>query len=58
MSLEEFCKAIGVENRGSWEETRADSNQELVAFWHSISVNSHDRLNRGKFTHIQHPSLR
>jgi hypothetical protein len=58
MSLEEFCKAIGVENRGSWDETRADSNQELVAFWHSISVNSHDRLNRGKFTHIQHPSLR
>ena len=58
MSLEEFCKAIGVENRGSWDETRADSNKELVAFWHSISVNSHDRLNRCKFTHIQHPSLR
>ena len=58
MSLEEFCKAIGVENRGSWDETRVDSNAELVAFWHSIFVNSPDRLNRGKFTHIQHPSLR
>ena len=58
MSLDEFCKAIRVENTGSWEETRVDSNQELVAFWRSISVNIPDRLNRGKFTHIQHPGLR
>ena len=58
MSLGEFCNAIGVENSGSWSETRADTNHELVEFWHTISVNSHDRLNRGKFTHIQHPSLR
>ena len=58
MSLDEFCNAIGVANTGSWEETGADSNPELVNFWHSVSVNSLDRLNRGKFTHIQHPSLR
>ena len=58
MSLEEFCNAIGVANTRSWNETGADSNSELVEFWHFISVNSHDRLNRGKFTHIQHPSLR
>ena len=58
MSLGDFCNAIGVENTGSWNEIGADSNPELVAFWHSITVSSHDRLNRGKFTHIQHPSLR
>ena len=32
MSLEEFCKAIRVQNTGSWDETRADTNQELVNF--------------------------
>ena len=58
MSLVEFCNAIGVANAGSWGETGADSNAELVNFWHSISVGSLDRLIRGKFTHIQHPSLR
>ena len=58
MSLDEFCNAIGVANTGSWGETGADSNAELVNFWHSISVGSLDRLMRGKFTHIQHPSLR
>ena len=58
MSLEEFYNAIGVETTGSWDETGADSKPELVAFWHSITVSSHDRLNKGKFTHIQHPSLR
>ena len=46
MSLDEFCNAIGVANTGSWDETGADSNAELVNFWRSISVNSHDRLNR------------
>ena len=58
MSLDEFCNAIDVANTGSWEETSADSNPKLVNFWRSVSVNSLDRLNRGKFTHIQHPSLR
>ena len=58
MSLDEFCKAIRVQNTGSWDETRADTNQELVNFWHSISVSVPERLNRGKFTHIQHPGLR
>ena len=58
MSLEEFCKAIRVENTGSWDETKADTNKDLVAFWRIISVNAPERLNRGKFTHIQHPGLR
>ena len=58
MSLDEFCNAIGVANTGSWEETKADTNPELVDFWHSVSINSLDRVNRGKFTHVQHPSLR
>ena len=58
MSLEEFCRAIRVENRGSWLEIGADSNQDLVSFWKSISVRAPDRLNRGKFTSIQHPALR
>ena len=58
MSLGEFCNAIGVANTGSWAETGANSNPEIVNFWRSVSINSLDRLNRGKFTHIQHPSLR
>ena len=32
MSQDEFCNAIGVANTGSWEETGADSNPELVNF--------------------------
>jgi hypothetical protein len=58
MSLEEFCKAIHVENMGSWNEILGDSDLELVSFWRSISVNVPPRLNRGKLTHIQHPALR
>jgi hypothetical protein len=58
MSLEEFCKAIHVENTGSWNEILGDSDLELVSFWRSITVNVPPRLNRGKLTHIQHPTLR
>jgi hypothetical protein len=58
LSLDGFCKAIRVENRGSWDEVHADTNQELVNFWRSICVNVPERLNRGKFTHIHHPALR
>jgi hypothetical protein len=58
MSLEEFCKAIHVQNMGSWNEILGDSDPELVSFWWSISVNVPPILNRGKLTHIQHPALR
>ena len=58
VSLDEFGNAIFVANTGSWDETGADSNVDLVNFCRSILVNYHDRLNRGKFTHIQHSRLR
>lgn len=58
MTLEEFCKAIRVPTTGVWEETHADSKEELVAFWHSIAKNIPDKINRGKFTCTQHPGLR
>lgn len=58
MSLEEFCKAIRVPTTGLWDETYADSREELVTFWRSIAKNIPERMNRGKLTCIQHPGLR
>ena len=49
MSLDEFCNAIGIANTGSWAETGADSNPELVNFWHSVSVSSLDTKNVNLF---------
>jgi hypothetical protein len=39
MSLEEFYKAIRVENTHSWNEILGDSDPELVSFWQRNSVN-------------------
>ena len=32
MRLEEFCRALRLPSGGSWDETLADTNEELVAF--------------------------
>jgi hypothetical protein len=57
-SLDEFCKAINVPNVGSWEEIPSDSDEELRAFWRSISVDVPNDIRRSKLSHIQHPGLR
>ena len=58
MPLEEFCKAIKVPNKGSWDTIDVDYDASLCEFWRSISVDVPKDIMRGKFTHIQHPALR
>jgi hypothetical protein len=58
MSLAKFCEALHLPNTGSWEEVPMSSDNELAAFWASISVDIPDNMHRGKLNHIQHPGLR
>jgi hypothetical protein len=58
MSLDRFCDALHLPHTGSWEEIPISSDDELAAFWASISVNIPANLHSAKLNHIQHHALR
>jgi hypothetical protein len=58
MSLKKLCDALHLPHTGSWKEVPMSSDEELAAFWASISVKILDHLHRAKLNHIQHPGLR
>jgi hypothetical protein len=58
MSLEFFYDALHLPHTGSWEEVPMSSDEELAAFWASITVKIPDNFHRAKLNHIQHPGLR
>jgi hypothetical protein len=58
MTLENICEVLHLPYASSCEEIPMSSEEELAAFWASISVKILVNLHRAKLNHIQHPGLR